>query len=110
MSSRIDVQQRLSQRQIAEGPHELDFHLLLTQLHGNFLPAPISELEEFVSINVGHEVAERPVRGDDLGAEATLVDLDCFQIKASQSFYGNLRSHGAPLIPPAHLTSSPLDN
>src|SRR5216684_6214288 len=74
MSARIDIQQRLPEGNIAEGPDELHLHLFPTKLHRNILTSPVAELQKVVTIEICHQITEWSIGRNHVCHRSALVE------------------------------------
>ena len=58
MAPRIDIEQRLAQRDVAECLHELDGHLFAVNRDRNILAAAVAQLEKIFRVDVYEAVAD----------------------------------------------------
>ncbi len=96
MSSRVDVQQRLVAGDIAEGAHKRHFESDASNGKAHILTVLVTEFQEIVAVDVGHQVTVGPVGGDHFSVQAALVQFYRRQVQADQ-FVG--RHFGANLGP-----------
>ena len=75
MASRIDIDQRLFQSHVAESPDERDVHLRLANGDVHILSASVTQFKKILAADVGHQVAEGTIGGDDFAAQSMLVEL-----------------------------------
>src|SRR5689334_23672787 len=74
-TTRIDVEQWLSQRNIREGMDEGDVQIVLPNHEMNVLPTSITEFQKFFTADIGNEVSEWPVGREHLSVKYFLVEL-----------------------------------
>src|ERR1700720_3426294 len=80
-ASRIDIQQRLLQRHVTKSTDERDIHLRLANGDVYVLSVSVTQLEEVIAADVGHEIAKGTVGGDHFAAQATLIEVGGHKIE-----------------------------
>src|ERR1035437_4548763 len=83
-SARIDEQQWLFERHIAERPDERHFDFPSRDRDPQLIAAPIAELQKIVGADVRDQLAERAVQGDHFSTQTLVVHGCGFQIEPDQ--------------------------
>src|SRR5215472_19208110 len=83
-SARVDIHERLFQRNVGESTHEGKVQFCFVYADVDVLAAAIAELKEILSADVGHQVAEGTVGGDDLALEAAIIKPGRGELEADQ--------------------------
>src|SRR5258708_28144650 len=96
MSAGIDVEQRLIQRNVAEGADKLQLHWFVVHCDWDVLAALVAELQEIIAVSVGDEIAKGSVGGNDFSGEAPIVESRGFELQAYQSVH---HQFGTDLVP-----------
>ena len=107
-SAGIDVEQRLLQRHIAEGFDEGHFDFAPCDCDFHLIAALIAEFEKIFGADIGDQVAEGAVKGDDFAGQAFVVDGCGFQIEADQLL--DRRADLSPVIAPGNVRADRREN
>src|SRR5258708_34487017 len=96
MSAGIDVEQRLIQRNVAEGADKLQLHWFVVHCDWDVLAALVAELQEIIAVDVSDQLAEGPVGGNDFSGEAPIVESRGFELRAYRGVHRQFRTHLDP--------------
>src|SRR5271157_1442235 len=83
-SARIDEQQRLFERDIAERLYERHFNFVSRNRNLQLIAALIAELHKIVGADVRDQVAEGTIQGDYFAGQPFLIHGRGFQIEPDQ--------------------------
>ena len=73
-SARVDVEERLARRHIAERFFEGEFIFVTVQCDRNLIADLVAQFRECIGRNVQHEISERPIRSDYLSLQTFVID------------------------------------
>src|SRR5208337_2326041 len=93
-SPRIDEQQRLFERYVAERLDEWHFDFATRNRNLQLVAALIAELHKIIGADIRDQVAERTIQGDYFSGQPFFIHSGGFQIEANQFF-----DYGADLGP-----------
>src|SRR5260370_5160254 len=103
MSAGIDVEQRLIQRNVAEGADKLQLNGFVVHCDWDVLAELVAELQEIIAVDVSDQIAEGPVGGNDFSGEAPIVESRGFELQAYQSVHRQFGTDLGPVVAARHV-------
>src|SRR5580704_11450371 len=98
MSARVNIQKRFLQGHIAEGANEGHIHFGVADSHAYVLAPPVAQLEKVFSTDIGDQVSEGAIRGDDLTGQTTFIQVRGHKVEPNQLADVEFRTNLCPVF------------